>query len=145
MQPYKRRRTTFSDYLPQILPWLLVTVIAAILIRFFDRPIEVFASDAALQRFKIEAGIPQHHKIVLLVTEWCPACKSLQSTLAGRGVPFSLLDVESSSQGRHLYATCLAKGAQHSVPKVIYEREMISQADLFKHILLEQKSSPITQ
>jgi glutaredoxin len=136
MLPPKRTRPTMQDYLPQILPWLIVAVVAAFLIRFFDRPIEVFPSDAALLRFKIEAGIPQHHEIILLVTEWCPACKSLQNTLAERGVPFSLLDVEASAQGAHLYGICVSKGAAQSIPKVIFRREMISQPDLFKRLLL---------
>lgn len=140
MIPQKRSRRTIHDYLPQILPWLLIAIIAVFFIRLSDRPIEVFASEDALQRFKIETGIPQSHEIILLVTEWCPACKALQSSLRERGVPFSVLDVEADAQGSRLYSTCISRGAPQSVPKVIYNREMVSQSDLFKLLLLKRSA-----
>lgn len=133
-----RSRPTIHDYLPQILPWLLIALVAAILISFSNRPIEVFASNEELQSFKIEAGIPHDRKIILLVTEWCPACKALEQSLNERGTPFSALDVENSIEGSKLYSICLSNGAPASVPKVIYEREMISQADLFKRLVIQR-------
>ncbi len=132
----QRSRPTIHDYLPQILPWMLIAVFAALFIRFLDRPVEVFSSDEELHRFKVEAGIPYERKIILLVTEWCPACKALEHSLNERGTKFSVLDVETSVMGSKLYSVCLSKGAPQSVPKVIYEREMISQSDLFKRLVV---------
>lgn len=137
MLPRKPSRPTIQDYLPQIIPWLLIATVAAFIIRLSDRPVEVFASDDALQRFKIETGIPQSHEIILLVTEWCPACKALENSLHERGVPFSVLDVETSKKGSQLYSSCIAKGAPQSVPKVIYNRKMVSQSDLSKILVLK--------
>jgi glutaredoxin len=64
-------------------------------------------------------------RVLLLVTEWCPACKSLESDLAAEQISFTRIDVEQSQPGASLFAKAAQRTGSQGVPKVIVDDNLI--------------------
>jgi glutaredoxin len=119
------------DRLARWITWIAIACAGFFLLRSSDRTIDVFASDAERQQFDVRIGNHAHVPTLVLVTEWCPACKSLQHALDNQRVPYVALDVEHDQAGGELFSRCVSEGASQSIPKVIYGLQMIPQGKLF--------------
>jgi glutaredoxin len=91
---------------------------------------ELFKTDEQRWEFDLQVGNDSHIPTLLLVTEWCSACKSLQYTLDQNQHPYLALDIERNTLARELFDRCIAAGASRSVPKVVHGRQMIAPQKL---------------
>ena len=128
------------DRLARWLTWIAIACAGFFFLRSSDRTIDVFASDAERRQFDVRISNHANVPTLLLVTEWCPACKSLQYALDSQRVPYVALDVEHNQAGGELFSRCVSEGASQSIPKVIYERQMIPQGKLFS--VVQQAALP---
>jgi len=99
-------------------------------------PIEIFASEAERQNFLSSIGEADPTRIIALVTEWCPACRNLESELNDRHIKYARLDIEKDRHGRELFDRVYAATGSNTIPKVILDRNVVARAQLF---LLNQK------
>jgi glutaredoxin len=77
--------------------------------KFYAATLSCFVSLLIAQRV-IADRLP-----VLLSATWCPVCAAAKEFLAEQGEPFEVLDIESSKEGRRLFAQSHALG-----PPVLY-------------------------
>lgn len=99
-------------------------------------PTEIFASEGERVQFLATIGEPESTRIIALVTEWCPACRSLEQTLAERRIKYARLDIEKDQHGREVFERVYAATGSNTIPKIILDRSVVSRAQLF---LLNQK------
>lgn len=119
------------DTLVRWLTWIAIACAGFFFLRSSDRAIDVFASDTERRQFDARIGNHAHVPTLLLVTEWCPARKSLQHELDSQHMPYVALDVEHDQAGGELFSRCVSGGASQSIPKVIYGLQMIPPSKLF--------------
>lgn len=121
-----------------LLPFLLGILFALVLLRN-QQPIQVFASEDERLRFLQEIGEERDVKLIALVTEWCPACRSLESSLDQLGVEYATADLDRSIPGQQLFERCVRLGGSRGIPKTIYGLEMVSAQDAVSRLKKEQQ------
>ena len=94
-------------------------------------PQTIFASEQERVQFLQEIDEPSSIRVVALVTDWCPACRSLESSLNSAKIPFARVNIEQSEPGRKLFERCIQAGGSRGIPKVILDREMVSARAVF--------------
>ena len=94
-------------------------------------PQTIFASEQERLQFLQEIDEPSSTRVVALVTDWCPACRSLESSLNTENIPFARVNIEQSEPGRKLFERCVKAGGSRGIPKVILDREMVSSRAVF--------------
>jgi glutaredoxin len=87
-------------------------------------PRQLFDSAQERQAFFRSVG-QQETRVLVLVTEWCPACKGLEADLTGEGIPFTRIDVEKNEAGGHLFAKAAQRTSSQAVPKVVVDDYII--------------------
>jgi hypothetical protein len=124
------RQDIRRDRLVRWLPWAVIAIAGFFLLRPSITSVDLFASDEQRRDFDLRVGNYRHIPTLLLVTEWCPACKALQHRLEAQHHPYLALDIEQNSWAHELFERCIAGGAARSVPKVVYGRQMIAPQKL---------------
>ncbi len=94
-------------------------------------PQQLFATEEERIQFLASVGAPPSTRIITLVTEWCPACKSLDHNLKERGIPHVRLDVENDPKGEELFRKVYRITSSNSIPKIILDKDIVSQPKLF--------------
>lgn len=70
-------------------------------------------STATIDQFTPEAG-----SITMFSTDWCGYCKRLSTMLNGTGIPFNVVDIESTEGTEDLVKS--VNGGNAVVPTVVY-------------------------
>jgi glutaredoxin len=120
-----------------LLPLLLGILLAFVLLRN-QKPIQVFASEDERLHFLQEIGEERDVRLIALVTEWCPACRALESALEQVGVEYAKVDLDRSVPGQQLLERCVRLGGSRGLPKTIYGLEMLSAHDAVSRLKKEQ-------
>ena len=94
-------------------------------------PQQLFATEEERARFLSAAGAPSSIRIITLGTEWCPACKQLEHKLTTDTIPHLALDVEKNPAAGELFRRAVEVTGSNSVPKIILDKDIISQPKLF--------------
>ena len=94
-------------------------------------PQQIFATEDERVQFLSSAGAPPSVRIITLGTEWCPACKQLEHKLSTDNVPHVALDVETDPNAGALFRRAADVTGSNSVPKIILDRDIVSQPKLF--------------
>jgi glutaredoxin len=138
--PNRKPKTAFQrigQFLSRFGPWIAIALAFGIYISRSFTPIEVFATEGARREFLERVGAAPSTRIIALVTEWCPACKSLEHNLRSNGVDFVKIDIESSDDGRKLFHEVYELTGSNSIPKVILDRNLVSQGRLYMELSKE--------
>jgi glutaredoxin len=93
-------------------------------------PTEIFASEGERVKFLATIGEPESTRIIALVTDWCPACRSLESDLGDRHIKYARLDIENNPHGRELFKRVSAATGSNTIPKVILDRNVVARGQL---------------
>lgn len=93
-------------------------------------PTEIFASEGERVKFLATIGEPESTRIIALVTDWCPACRSLESDLNDRHITYARLDIENNPHGRELFKRVSAATGSNTIPKVILDRNVVARGQL---------------
>jgi glutaredoxin len=101
---------------------------AAYLIWSSYSPKYVFRSDEERVKFFAEVREDPSKRVVLMVTDWCPACRNLEGLLQKRAVPYVRLNIEQSVPGRRLYDSLVQKTGQRSIPQVVVDRVWVGSS-----------------
>lgn len=120
---------------------LTVIIIAVVGIWIWQSfiPQQLFATEDERVQFLASVGAPPSTRIITLVTEWCPACKSLDHELTERGIAHVRLDVEKDSAGGELFRRVYAITASNSIPKIILDKDIVSRPQLFLELAKGKK------
>jgi glutaredoxin len=94
-------------------------------------PRRLFATEGERAQFLSSVGAPSSIRIITLGTEWCPACKQLEHKLSTDNVPHITLDVEKNPAGGALFRRAVEVTGSNSVPKIILDRDIVTQPKLF--------------
>lgn len=100
-----------------------VAVLAFFLVDRFT-PRKLFDSTEERQAFfrSVEQG---ETRVLVLVTEWCPACKGLEADLSREEIPFTRIDVEQSQPGARLFMKAAQRTNSQGVPKLVVDDYVI--------------------
>lgn len=112
-------------------PWVLLTVLVSIYIWRSVAPVEIFSTEGERRAFLEAVGAPPSTRIIALVTDWCPACKALEQNLSSNGTEFVRLNIERSNEGRRLFQRSYELTGENSIPKIILDRNIVSQGQLY--------------
>ena len=93
-------------------------------------PTDIFASEGERVKFLATIGEPESTRIIALVTDWCPACRSLESDLNDRHITYARLDIENNPHGRELFKRVSAATGSNTIPKVILDRNVVARGQL---------------
>ncbi len=119
---------TFVDKAADLLHRYGLILIGVAALAFFvvDRstPRQLFDSLQERQAFFRSVGQPET-RVLVLVTEWCPACKSLEAALSREEIPFTRIDVEQSQPGARLFMKAAQRTSSQGVPKVVVDDYVI--------------------
>ena len=138
--PSRVPKTALQNIRPILLrfgPWIAIALAISIYASRSFTPIEVFATEGVRREFLERVGAAPSTRIIALVTEWCPACKSLEQNLRSKGVDFVKIDIESNNDGRKLFHEVYEITGSNSIPKVILDRNLISQGRLYMELSKE--------
>lgn len=94
-------------------------------------PRELFATEEDRQQVLLSVGADPSTRLIILVTDWCPACKQLEHELAERKVPHVRLDAEKDPIGQALFRRVYGVTGSNSIPKIILDRNIVSRPTLF--------------
>lgn len=122
------------DLLVRVGPWVAIVLAIALYIGQSFTPIEVFATEGERREFLSSVGASESTRIIALVTEWCPACKSLEHNLQAKGVEFVRIDIERHDAGRRLFRRVFELTGSNSIPKVILDRNLVSQMRMYEEL-----------
>jgi glutaredoxin len=105
---------------------LILVGLAVLTFFLVDRltPQQLFDSPAERQSFFRAAG-QADTRVLVLVTEWCPACKALEAALTEEQIPFTRIDVENSQPGAQLFAKAAQRTRSQGVPKLVVDNHLI--------------------
>jgi glutaredoxin len=67
----------------------------------------------------------QPTRVLVLVTEWCGACKSLEASLTAGGITYTRIDIEQSNLGAQLFLKAAERTRSRGVPKVIVDDNLV--------------------
>ena len=103
MQKHKADRESGLNRLAEVLNLygLVVAVVVGLSLIAFDRfiPEQIFDSPSERGEFLRSLGL-KDTRVLLFVTEWCGACRSLEHELSETSIPFARIDIEKSEPGR---------------------------------------------
>lgn len=102
-------------------------------------PQPLFATEDERVQFLASVGAPPSTRIITLVTEWCPACKSLDHNLEERKIPHVRLDIERDPAGAALFQKVYGITSSNSIPKIILDKDIVSQPKLFLELAKGQE------
>jgi glutaredoxin len=106
---------------------LIVVGLAAVAFVMWDNPRSARLFDSPQERtafFRLVAR--PETRVLVLVTEWCPACKGLEAALASEQIPFTRITVEESEPGARLFTKAAQRTRSRGVPKVIVDDTLVS-------------------
>lgn len=66
-------------------------------------------------------------RVVMYTTQWCPYCERARRLLAGRGVSFEEIDVESGAEKRAEMIT--RSGGRRTVPQILIDDTHVGGSD----------------
>jgi glutaredoxin len=139
--PRRNPETAFQKtrrLLGSFAPWLAIGAAVYLYIAQSFTPIEVFTTEGQRREFLERVSAPHSTRVIALVTDWCPACKSLEHNLQSQGVEFVRLDIEKNEQGRRLYQRVFELTGSNSIPKVILDRNLVSQGRLYAELFKKE-------
>ncbi len=126
------RRQRFGDTLFEWIHRYLFHVVIAGAVLFYVvssmRPQILFTSEGERIDFVRSIGVMQPSRVIVLVTEWCPACKSLEAGLRAQGLSFIRVDIEKSLAGRELFSKAADISGSNAIPKVIVDRNLVGHS-----------------
>jgi len=105
-------------------------------------PQQIFATEDERVQFLSSVGAPPSIRIIILGTEWCPACKQLEHKLSTDNVPHVALDVERDPNAGTLFRRAADVTGSNSVPKIILDRDIVSQPKLFLELARGSATNP---
>lgn len=94
-------------------------------------PQQLFATEDERIQFLSSAGAPPSIRVITLGTEWCPACKQLELQLTADNVPHLALDIEKNPIAGALFRRAADVTGSNGVPKIILDKDIVSQPKLF--------------
>lgn len=129
----------FAELLSRHSLTFLIVAVAGIWLWQSFIPQQLFATEDERVQFLTSVGAPPSTRIITLVTEWCPACKSLDHELTERKIPHVRLDVEKDSAGGELFQRVYAITSSNSIPKIILDKDIVSRPQLFLELAKGEK------
>jgi glutaredoxin len=127
--PNVRKKPSFGDtFFEWIHRYLFHVVIAGAIVFYIwssMQPQILFANENERVSFFQSLGATPSSRVVVLVTEWCPACKALEANLKAEGLPFIRVDVENSRPGLELFKKAADVSGSNAIPKVIVDRRLV--------------------
>jgi glutaredoxin len=97
-------------------------------------PKQLFATEEERARVLSAAGAPSSTRIIVLGTEWCPACTQLKYKLTTDNIPHLALDVENNPAAGELFRRAVEIDGSRSVPKIVFDKDIVSQPKLFMEL-----------
>jgi len=67
----------------------------------------------------------QPTRVLVLVTDWCGACKSLEASLTSGGITYTRIDIEQIQPGAQLFLKAAQRSRSRGVPKVIVDDTLV--------------------
>lgn len=113
---------------------LIPAIIVVATLFFLFRPVYVFKSDSERKDYLRSIGARTDIRVIILTTEWCPACKQLEGQLTAEGVEFLKLDIERTGAGRELFKKVADQTLSTSIPKVIIDNKVVGPTNALMDI-----------
>lgn len=138
--PHSSDRSAWSrsiDFLHRNLAPILVVIFFAMWGWRAMTPRQLFATEEERARFLSSVGAPPSIRVITLGTEWCPACKQLEHQLTTDNIPHLALDVENNPIAGDLFRRAAEITGSNSVPKIILDKDVVSQPKLFLELARE--------
>ncbi len=105
-------------------------------------PQQLFATEEERAQFLSSAGVAPSVRIITLGTEWCPACKQLELKLTADKIPHLALDIEKNPNASALFRRAADVTGSNSVPKIILDKDIVSQPKLFLELARGTATNP---
>ncbi len=142
--PYNSGRSAFS----RSIAFMNRNAVLILLFAFFAMwgwramtPQLLFATEEERVQFLSSVGAPPSIRVITLGTAWCPACKQLEHKLTADNVPHLALDVENNPTAGNLFRRAAEISGSNSVPKIILDKDIVSQPKLFLELARENRAN----
>lgn len=81
-----------------------------------------------------EQADPSKSRVILFVTEWCPACKSLEYELKAEKIDFVRLDIEQNRLAGYTFERLATMSGSRGIPKIVVDNDLVSRSELFRRV-----------